>query len=292
MLCSKCGKQVPNGTVSHPDCGTDAAIKTKPNKRNRAALIVLCAALIFACSACADKNASAPNGVASAEPNAAETPDSAIVSLEATAAPSEEPSDSTAPTQSVEAEMPSSDNSVIPSDDASNAQSATTEAPVATAEAELSDFEKLFVDNSITYIAHDFGELESTALVSKNNDLEDIDEYVELIEIAYIGDTVCELIQTVYIDTTNFSDEYSEWLDKETRAQYAEEFKDMPFVEVTYRTEGAWYVTTFAVRDLNEGNNFDALGDESMLSVNDEGKEYLSLSNIEALYLGLGYIQK
>lgn len=288
MNCSNCKKQISDGKKLCPNCDT-------AKKKRCIALIALCAAVILACSACADKNTSVPDGGTSTEPNITKTPDSVIASLDATSAPNEEPSasDGSVSTEPAAAGTPALDSATAEPEAEGTPDSAAAEVEATPKPyEELSDFERLFVDNSITYTAPDFGELESTALASKNNDLEDIDEYIELIEIAYVGDTVCELIQTIYTDTTNFSDEYSEWLDKELRAQYAEEFKDMPFVEITYRTEGVWYIVTFAIRDLDEGNNFIALGDESMLSVNDEGKEYLSLSNIEALYLGLGYFQK
>lgn len=151
-----------------------------------------------------------------------------------------------------------------------------------------SDYAEIFSSRYIVESPALFFGLDSAAFASAYNTVNG--ETVEKLEFGYKNDVIKEMICTVYISVSDYSDEEKQALEEENKDLIAE-LDALDCCEVTSNMGNNFYIVTIHCTDIDNASNLQALVNEGF-ELADEGATYLSMSKTESELLADGYVKK
>lgn len=149
-----------------------------------------------------------------------------------------------------------------------------------------SAYEKIFSDRNIVTTPAFFGTLESAAYANV-----DSDGYIDHLQFGYEGDTIVQMVETVYMPVEGLSDTDKETLDAMCREAYPQA-EALSFVTISYHMGYSYYSVTITMDDLNQVENIQSAVDAGFLTLTDGGASVMSMAASDASLLEQGYAKK
>lgn len=148
------------------------------------------------------------------------------------------------------------------------------------------EYAKIFSDRYIVTAPAFFGTLDAVAYASV-----DADGYIDHLQFGYQGDTIVQMVETVYIPVEGWSDEDKQALDSNCRANYAAA-EALSFVSISYNIGYSYYSMTVTIRDLDQSENLQSAVSAGLLTLTDNSATVMSMSATEEGLLAQGYVKK
>lgn len=147
-------------------------------------------------------------------------------------------------------------------------------------------YEKIFSDRNIVTTPAFFGTLESAAYANV-----DSDGYIDHLQFGCEGDTIVQMLETVYMPVEGLSDTDKEALDAMCRETYAQA-EALSFVTISYHMGYSYYSVTITMDDLDQVENVQSAVDAGLLSMTDGSASVMSMAASDASLLEQGYAKK
>lgn len=147
-------------------------------------------------------------------------------------------------------------------------------------------YEKIFSDRYIVTAPAFFGTLESAAYANV-----DSDGYIDHLQFGYEGDTIVQMVETVYMPVDGWSDADIDALDANCQKTYAQA-GELPFVTISYNMGYSYYSVTVTMDDLDQVENIQAAVNAGLLSMTHGSASVMSMAASDAILLEQGYAKK
>lgn len=147
-------------------------------------------------------------------------------------------------------------------------------------------YEKIFSDRNIVTAPAFFGTLKSAAYA-----IVDSDGYIDHLQFGCEGDTIVQMVETVYMPVEGLSDTDKEALDANCREAYAQA-EALSFVTISYNVGYSYYSVTVTMDDLDQVENIQSAVDAGLLTLTDGGASVMSMAASDASLLEQGYAKK
>lgn len=280
MLCSNCGKEIPENTRFCNYCGADQTVKTgqgssfseveppkreKPKKKKNILLVlvaVLAASSIgqiagrkFAQSGAEDKK-----------------PDSVVLD------------NSIDEKKKTEDKIP--ELKEIEKPEIETETETETEPKAESVPAEAASYEQIFRDRNIVQSPQLFMMQDSAAFAKVDDE-----GTVECLEWGYKDDMIATLVRTLYVDITDLPESEKEAADSLVRAEIPAQWDGLDFVSIESNTGTSIYRISVKVEKLDEADILKQAIETGLIEATGEG-EFLSMSETEKMLLEEGYLKK
>ncbi len=150
----------------------------------------------------------------------------------------------------------------------------------------------IFTDNNIEEPAYSPSELKTRSF-AKVSDNDTIGTMVEVFQFGYKGDDVHELVNTLYVDLSNFTNDEAEWYKDSIDDQFAEMAANS-YCRYTSRIDSGYLFIQLTVTDLDDSPARSLLYENGFIEYDLSGSDDqpLSMSKTASNLTDEGYIEK